>query len=291
MRTEMHPESIRFTSDRVGFDAFRVLVRELPDEDEAGTGRRGFSEFMFSCRPVREKGRSILTFRDAPEDVVPLNRITSLIPPNKPYGISWSGAAGKIVCCQIHSRFVEDVLRLTGSVGSGLRSVPAPRFVINRRVDSLCQLLMEETEQGCPSGRPYFEHLATALMIAVILQIDQRIPDVGNADAQQRRIQRAVALMETNFASKLTVDLLARASGLSAYHFSRLFHSVVGFSPHQYLLRCRLQHAKALLLKAGEGCTLIEVAAECGFADQAHLARHFRRAYGVSPSDFRKKPE
>jgi hypothetical protein len=35
MRTEMHPESIRFTSDRVGFDAFRVLVGELPDEDEA----------------------------------------------------------------------------------------------------------------------------------------------------------------------------------------------------------------------------------------------------------------
>jgi hypothetical protein len=35
MRIEMHPESIRFTSDRVGLDAFRVLVRELPDEDEA----------------------------------------------------------------------------------------------------------------------------------------------------------------------------------------------------------------------------------------------------------------
>jgi hypothetical protein len=55
MRTEMHPESIRFISDRVGFDASRVLVRELPDEDEAGTGRQGFSEFLFSCRPVREK--------------------------------------------------------------------------------------------------------------------------------------------------------------------------------------------------------------------------------------------
>ena len=54
-----------------------------------------------------------------------------------------------------HPRFVEDVLRLAGIPASGFRSVPAPRFVINRRIDLLCQLLMEETEQGCPSGRPH----------------------------------------------------------------------------------------------------------------------------------------
>jgi AraC-like DNA-binding protein len=45
------------------------------------------------------------------------------------------------------------------------------------------------------------------------------------------------------------------------------------------------------LLKTGEGRSLTEVAGECGFADQAHLARNFRRAYGVSPSDFRKTPD
>lgn len=108
--------------------------------------------------------------------------------------------------------------------------------------------------------------------------------------AQRHRIQKAVALVETNFASKLTVDHLARVSGLSAYHFSRLFKAIVGFSPHQYLLHCRLRHAKTLLLEQGEGRSLADVAAECGFADQSHLARHFRRAYGMSLLEFRRRP-
>jgi transcriptional regulator GlxA family with amidase domain len=121
-------------------------------------------------------------------------------------------------------------------------------------------------------------------------QTDPRVPDAGDAAAQLGRIQKAVALMETNFASKLTVDLLARVSGLSAYHFSRLFKATVGVSPHQYLLRCRLRHAKTLLLKHRERRSLADVAAECGFADQAHLSRHFRRAYGMSLLEFRRRP-
>ena len=291
VRTEFHPKSIRFTSDCVGFDAFRVLVRELPDEDEAGSGRGDHPHFAFACRPVREKGLTTLTFKEAPEYVVTMNRISSLIPPDKPFDISWSRAAGKIISCEAHPRFVEDVLRLAGIPASGFRSVPAPRFVINRRIDLLCQLLMEETEQGCPSGRPYFEHLATALMVAVVLQTDPRLPDAGNAEAQHRRVQHAVALMEANFASKLTRDEVARAAGLSPFHFSRLFHQVVGLAPHQYLLHCRLRHAQKLLLESGEGRSIADVATETGFADQAHLARHFLRAYGVSPQQFRHEHE
>jgi AraC family transcriptional regulator len=221
--------------------------------------------------------------------VLPMNRISTVIPPDKPFSFSLRHAAGRVGHFEVHPRFFEEILGRAGL--SRFRSMPPPRFVINRRVDWLCQLLMQEAEQGCPSGRPYFEHLSTALLLAVVLQTDPRLPDAGDAGAQLRRVQRAAALMETNFASKLTVDLLARTSGLSAYHFSRLFHRLVGFSPHQYLLRCRLRHAKALLLEAGDGRSLTEVAAECGFADQAHLARHFRRAYRVSPLEFRRAPK
>ena len=71
MRVEIHPpESIRFASDCVGFDGFRVVVIELPDEGEAGSGRRGHSCFRFACRPVQEKGRTLLTFEENPESVL-----------------------------------------------------------------------------------------------------------------------------------------------------------------------------------------------------------------------------
>jgi len=104
------------------------------------------------------------------------------------------------------------------------------------------------------------------------------------------RIEQAVVLMEANFGSGLSRKQLAATAGLSAFHFSRLFHRVVGVSPHQYLVGCRLRHARELLA-VGQGRSIAEVALECGFADQAHLARHFRRAYGVSPGQFQKEHE
>lgn len=289
MRSEFHPESIRFTSDCVGFEGFRALVRELPDQDEAGTGKRGHARFVLACRPVREKGRTSLCFEEAGPTLA-MSRISSIIPPGEPYVIRWRGAAGRIGSFQVHPRFFEDTLRRAGLAAARFRTVPPPRFVINRRVDWLCQLLMEETERGCPSGPAYFEHLAAALLLSVALQTDPRLPEAGNAGAQLRRIQQTIALMEAHFASKLSLEQLAATAGLSPFHFNRLFHRVVGVSPHRYLLDCRLRRARELLV-AGSGRSIGEVAAECGFADQAHFGRQFRRAYGVSPVQFQAAQE
>lgn len=286
MRVEIHPDRVRFTSDCVGFDGFRVVVIELTDEGEAGSGLRGHPCFRFACRPVQEKGRTLLTFQETPDSVL-MSRVSSIIPPNRPFRLSWHQAAGRVGTFEVNPRFFEKVLSQSGIPTSGLYGVPPPRFVINRRVDWLCQLLMQETEQGCPSGCAFFEHLASVLVVAVASQIDPRLPMAGNPEAQHRSIRQAIALMEANFALKLTRDELARATGLSPFHFSRLFHQVVGLAPHQYLLRCRLRNAQKLL-STDEGRSIAEVAAEAGFADQAHLARHFRRAFGTSPQQFRR---
>jgi AraC family transcriptional regulator len=117
---------------------------------------------------------------------------------------------------------------------------------------------------------------------------NQHGPDSGHVGSQPCRIRRAVALMETNFAAKLSREEMARAAGLSVSHFSKLFTQCIGLSPHQYLVRCRLHHAKKLLLTPKESLSIVDVAAEAGFADQAHFSRHFRRAYGMSPLAFRR---
>jgi AraC family transcriptional regulator len=101
--------------------------------------------------------------------------------------------------------------------------------------------------------------------------------------AQQRRIQRAAALIEANFTSGLSRKKMACEAGMSVFHFSQLFSRQFGLSPHQYLVRCRLQHARKLLFTREKELSIVEVACKSGFADQAHFSRHFRRAYSVSP--------
>ncbi len=126
MRVEIHPpEQIRFTSDRLGFEGFRVVVVELPDEGEAGSGQRGHPRFWFACRPVREKGRTLLTFSENAESVL-MSRISSIIPPNRAFRLSWRQAAGRVGTFEVHPRFFEKVLRRSGIAAAELLPGAAP---------------------------------------------------------------------------------------------------------------------------------------------------------------------
>ena len=282
-----NPQYIRFTSDCLGFDGFRVTLVERPNEGEVGSGPRGHPYFVLAYRPDQEKERLLLTFQENSESVL-LSRVSSMIPPDRAYRLSWRQSGGRGASFEVHPRFFNEVLCRSKIADAKFCNVPPPKFVINRRVDWLSQLLMDEVEQGCPSRLAYFESLASALLIAVASQVDPRLPEAGNLDAQQRRIQEAVAFIEANFASRMSREDIARVAGLSPSHFSRLFHALVGLPPSQYILRCRLQNAQKLLL-TGEERSIAELAAETGFADQAHFARHFRRSFGTNPQDFRRR--
>lgn len=79
---------------------------------------------------------------------------------------------------------------------------------------------------------------------------------------------------------------LAALARLSTFHFIVAFRHRFGSSPHQYIIRRRLEHAQGLMLSTE--ATLSEVAVECGFADQPHFTRMFRRFAGESPAAWRR---
>ena len=77
-----------------------------------------------------------------------------------------------------------------------------------------------------------------------------------------------------------------REAGISPFHFLRLFSSVLGVTPHQYLVRSRLRHAARLL--ADEDRSITDIAYDVGFGDLSNFVRTFHRAAGVSPLQFRQ---
>jgi AraC-like DNA-binding protein len=84
--------------------------------------------------------------------------------------------------------------------------------------------------------------------------------------------------------NELRIGDIASTYGMSREGFIRSFYRNVGMTPHAYRLAFRLNHARELL---AADVTPAEAAAEAGFADQSHMGRHFRLAFGVTPSAYR----
>ena len=103
------------------------------------------------------------------------------------------------------------------------------------------------------------------------------------------RLERAIRFFDQRFAERVTMKEVARVACLSPDHFVEVFRLTVGCTPHQYLVQCRLRHARQLIASEGHRRSLAEIALASGFFDQAHLTRHFRRAFGQSPGQWRQQ--
>jgi AraC-like DNA-binding protein len=109
------------------------------------------------------------------------------------------------------------------------------------------------------------------------------------AQTTARGRRRAVeAALWINEHAHEPIDLagVARLADLSPFHFLRSFAQAIGVTPHQYLVRCRLQRAARFLVEPERAIT--DVALDCGFNDLSNFIRTFRRAAGVSPRAFRR---
>ena len=117
--------------------------------------------------------------------------------------------------------------------------------------------------------------------------VSGRARQAGNATARDRRRAVEAALwIDAQSHRQIELEDSAAQAGVSPFHFLRLFSSVLGVTPHQYLVRSRLRHAARLLAEDGRAVT--DVAYDVGFADLSNFVRTFHRAAGVSPLKFRQ---
>jgi AraC family transcriptional regulator len=98
-------------------------------------------------------------------------------------------------------------------------------------------------------------------------------------------VSPVLTYIQANFGGDLSLEALARRAGYSPFHFHRVFEAAVGETVKAYTQRLRLEGAAFRFLFHDE--TILEIAAECGFARPETFARAFRRRFGEPPSAFR----
>jgi AraC-like DNA-binding protein len=155
------------------------------------------------------------------------------------------------------------------------------------RIAHLLRLIENELRRPSPGSRLLIDGLLRAL--AGLLVSNDGVPSAAPGERiylSPPKLKRVIDFIEANLQESIGLDDLARAAGLSANHFLRVFKLATGETPYHFLRARRLERARQLL--TDNVMPLAELALECGFANQAHFTAAFSREVGISPGRYRR---
>jgi AraC family transcriptional regulator len=183
---------------------------------------------------------------------------------------------------------ISDAALTTASGGaSGEVELRPQRKFTDARLGALVAAVRTEMVAGFPSGQLFMDSVEQAMAVALV-----NGHAVGNRPAQiyrgrlgPARLRRIKELVHAKMGDDLSLDEMARSIGLSAAHFTRMFRKSTGETPHQFVLRQRIERATAML--RAPDARILDVAVACGFKTQQHFAHVFRAVCGVSPTQYR----
>ena len=192
------------------------------------------------------------------------------------------GKGDRCVSFSYSEAFRERIVSGAGIPRSRFRT---PRLAPMRALSSLVALASELLIGGDPAG---FEELGIRLLAQAIQIQNGNRPRKGEAEPSSlARVTRVIRMIENDPDVPRDLVSLAQIARLSPYHFLRIFESVTGTTPHQYLLRMRLRSV-AVRLRT-EPARILDIALDCGFGDVSNFNRAFRAEFGVSPRAYRAK--
>lgn len=151
-------------------------------------------------------------------------------------------------------------------------------------IHSLAMSLKAELESSQVGGRLYVESIAQTLAIHLLRNYTTHQIPIATPNAHglsKHKLQQATDFIHDFLDRDLSLSELAAIAQMSPFHFAHQFKKSTGLAPHQFLIRCRIERAKELLLCSE--LSIADIAAEVGFANQSHMTRHFKRVTGVTP--------
>ena len=155
------------------------------------------------------------------------------------------------------------------------------------RLAALAKAANAERIAGFPSGRLFLDSIEQAIAAALVdaYACQNRPVQPLRGGLGPARLRTVKELVHAKMEEELTLIEMAQSVELSAAHFSRMFRKSTGETPHEFVLRQRVERAMDMLRDAE--MRVLDVAVACGFKTQQHFARVFRRICGASPTEYR----
>ncbi len=151
-------------------------------------------------------------------------------------------------------------------------------------VSGLLKRIVSEAA-GTKPDHTAMENLLFSELLIYIFRDNPRL-FVSAASTNLSTVDQIKELFESADSAPYTLESLADRFHLSPFYLSHLFKNVTGISVMNYLLSCRMAHAKRLL--ADSDCSVDKIVSSCGFSDASNFCRIFKKQTGMTPGMFRK---
>jgi AraC family transcriptional regulator len=164
----------------------------------------------------------------------------------------------------------------------------ASRKFSDPRLSAMVAAVHAEMVAGFPSGRLFLDSVEQAMAVTLVNghAVRHRPVQIYRGGLGSARLRRIRELIHAKIEDDLSLDEMAQSVGLSTAHFARMFRKSTGVTPHQFVVRQRIDRAKAML--RAPDARVLDVAIACGFKTQQHFAQVFRDVCGVSPTEYRQ---
>jgi AraC family transcriptional regulator len=162
------------------------------------------------------------------------------------------------------------------------RAISIDDQYLEQAITSLRQML-SSSEVGAELEANY---IVRALLARIVSKYATMLSDRQDHQHFLPRIQSTLNYIEYNLHGCISVSQLAKEAGLGQAQYARLFKRTMNTTFHQYVINRRVEKARKLLVETRMSAA--EIAFECGFADQVHLTRFFKKITGATPIKFRR---
>ena len=165
----------------------------------------------------------------------------------------------------------------------------ASRKFADPRLSAMVAAAHAEMVAGFPGGRLFLDSLEQAMAVTLVNghAVRHRPLQFSRGGLNSARLRRIKELVDAKMEGDLSLEEMAQSVGLSTAHFARMFRKSTGGTPHQFVLRQRLERAKGML--RAPDARVLDVALACGFKTQQHFAQVFRGVWGISPTEYRQE--
>lgn len=199
----------------------------------------------------------------------------------------WGYSEGIKSVRELRMNFSSTVLESIVGENLEVTRIEQPALLLyNDNVAKCAAILASECQDPAGNCRLFGEGLTTALLAALFT--DQQVPAPRHSGLSRWQLRQTMEYIDAHMmlGQDVSLEEMARLSGLSQSQFARLFKVSTGTSPYKWVLNARIKRAQELLLLGKD--SIPSIAIQTGFADQSHFTKTFRRVTATTPKDWQQ---